>query len=289
MDIDSAKLVLKNQTFRYSSPLKFNDPFDIQNELKPDYDLSELPRVLMEVIEAFVLNNEPLPTSKLEHPFAQAILILRDKAKMYGYKKSEIEKITYPLLGHLLHVTEFFISQINDHWQKSMRDSRVFCVTEDNDNLLMWAHYAKDHTGVVFQVAVLPDLDTPLSVAKKIEYEDKPVQFYTLRELVLWNLFDTEPDVTQVQFSKHAYRKSQLWSYEKEWRVLDMCHYPNKKDEFIDHKFIPKQLQKIFIGCKFDDKHLQEITQLAQAINPNVEILRANKHPHKYELEFKKI
>ena len=207
MDIDSAKLVLKNQTFRYSSPIKFNDPFDIQNELKPDYDLSELPRVLMEVIEAFVLSNEPLPTDNVEHSFAKAILILRDKAKKFGYKKSAIEKITYPLLGHLLHEAEFYISQINSHWQKSMRDSRVFCVTEDSDNLLMWAHYAKDHTGLVFQIATLPELDTPLSVAKKIEYKDEPVQFYTLRELVMWNLFETEPDVTQIKFSKHAYQK----------------------------------------------------------------------------------
>ncbi|MFT5298441.1 MAG: hypothetical protein ACI9YH_004489 [Colwellia sp.] len=49
-----------------------------------------------------------------------------------------------------------------------------------------------------------------------------------------------------------------------------LSNFLNEKDEFVDHKFIPKQLQKIFIGCKFDDKHLKEITQLAQAINPNV-------------------
>jgi hypothetical protein len=287
MDVDSAKLVLKNQTFRYSSPVKFNDPFDIQNELKPDYDLSELPRVLMEVIERFVLSDKPIANA--EHSFVKAILILREKSKKYGYKKSAVEQMTYPLLGHLLHETEYCISQLNAHWQKSMRDSRVFCVTEDNDNLLMWAHYAKDHTGVVFQLASLPELDTPLSVAKKVKYEKVPVQFFTLNELVLWTLFDIEPDLSEVLFSKHAFRKSDVWTYENEWRVLDMCHYPNKQDDFVDHKFIPKQLQKIFLGCKFDEDNIQDIVELAKNINPEVEILQASKHQHKYELVFKKI
>jgi hypothetical protein len=68
-----------------------------------------------------------------------------------------------------------------------------------------------------------------------------------------------------------------------------MCYHSNKKDEFVDHKFIPRQLEKVFIGCKFDDENLNELVELANGINPEVEVYRANKHPHKYELEFKKI
>ncbi|MBP9614940.1 MAG: hypothetical protein KBD92_05115, partial [Thiopseudomonas sp.] len=160
MDVNSAKLVLENQTFRFSSPIRFNDPFDTQNNLYPDYELNGLPRILMDVMEEFILNDSPLPST--EGPFAKAISIIREKSKNNGYKKAEIEKIIFPLLGDYLQVVKFFISEINDHWQQSTKESRVFCVTEDNDNLLMWAHYAKDHTGVVFQIATLPELDTPL-------------------------------------------------------------------------------------------------------------------------------
>jgi hypothetical protein len=287
MDANTAKLVLRNQTFRYSSPIKFNDPFDIQTELKPDYDLNEFPRILMDVIEALILNDIHLPNT--ETSFAKAILLFRDSVKKYGYNKSKVEKIVYPVLGFLLDETEFFISQINSYWQKSMRDSRVFCVTEDYDNLLMWAHYAKDHTGVVFQIATLPECDTPLSVSRKVEYEKYPLQFYTLRELVLWTLFEINPDLSQFQYSKHAYRKSELWSYEKEWRVLDMTYSPNKEEEFVDHKFLPKQLQKIYLGCKFDNNNLNDIITLSKSINPDVEILRGKKHYHNYELVFNNI
>ena len=273
MDVASAKLVLENQTFRYSSPIKFNDPFDIQHDLKPDYDLNEFPHVLMEEIERFVLSDSPIPNT--DHPLTRVILRLREESKISGYRKSEVEKKASPLFDFLLSEIKENISLINSHWQESMRSSRVFCVTEDRDNLLMWAHYAKDHTGVVFQIATLAELDTPLSVAKKVKYKIEPIQYHTLTELVLWTLFGLEPDFSTIEFSSHAYRKSEIWSYENEWRVLDMCNYSNKQDEFVDHKFISKQLQKVILGCKFDDKNLNEVIGLAKKINPDVEILKA--------------
>jgi len=287
VDIKTAKVILESRSFRYSSPLKFNDPFDIQRELIPDFDLDTFPEELMCVIEQYIKNDYDIPNP--EHGFSKAILILREKSKTHGYNKSEIERITYPLLGHLLDNVKHLISQVNSQWGKSMRESRVFCVTEDNDNLLMWAHYAKDHTGVVFQVATLPEADTPLSVAREVKYKPRPVQFYSLEQLIQWTLLDIAPDPTELQYTNHAYRKATVWDYEKEWRVVDMCNYSNKQELYVDHAFIPKQLQKVFLGCKSCNTKGAEIKRLALEINPDVEIYRAKKHDFKYELEFERI
>lgn len=286
-DIRTAELILDNQSFRFSSPLKFNDPFDIQNDLTPSFDLNEFPVIAMSMIEEYIKNDYPI--SNPEDGFAKAILFMRSCAKTQGYKKSDIERITYPLLGHLIGEVEYLISQVNAHWQKSMKDSRVFCVTEDNDNLLMWAHYAENHTGVVFELATMPEFDTPLSVARKVKYTNKPVEFYSLEDLVKWMLFGIEPDASRLQYSNHAYRKSSVWSYENEWRVVDMCHYERKQDLFVDHKFIPKQLQKIFFGCKSDEDNIRRLSNKAKDINGDVEIYRARKMQHDYALQFEKI
>ncbi|MBU4414824.1 MAG: DUF2971 domain-containing protein [Proteobacteria bacterium] len=267
--------------------MNFNDPFDIQNELTPDFNLNDFPDATMKVVEQYVKNDYPMPNA--EDGFSKAILIMREKSKTQGYKKAEIEAITYPLLGHLLGEVNFLISQVNSHWHNSMRDSRVFCVTENNDNLLMWAHYAKDHTGAVFQLATLPESDTPLSVAKKVKYKEKPVRFYSLDELIKWTLFDIEPDPARLQFSNHAYRKSKIWRYEEEWRVVDMCHYENKNDLYVDHKFIPQQLQKIFFGCKANSEDISRLRGLAENINPQVEFYKAKKLKLEYALGFEKI
>jgi len=286
-DIETAEAILKSQSLRYSSPLEFNDPFDIQNELTPDFNLDDFPEATMKVIEQYIKNDYLIPNS--ESGFAKAILILREKSKTHGYKKTEIETITYPLLGHLLNETKYLISQINSNWRKLMRDSRVFCVTEHNDNLLMWAHYAKDHTGAVFQLASLPEADTALSVARKVKYEEKPVRFHSLDELIIWTLFDVEPDPARFQFSNHAYRKSKIWGYENEWRVVDMCNYNNKNDLYVDQKFIPQQLQKMFFGCKSNSGNISRLRKLAENINPQVEFYKAKKMNLEYALEFERM
>jgi hypothetical protein len=286
-DIQTAGAILETQRLRYSSPLSFNDPFDIQNEVTPNFNLNDFPEATMMVIEQYVKNDLPIPNP--EYGFSKTILIMREKSKTQGYKKAEIEAITYPLLGYLLREVNYLISQNNSLWQKSMRDSRVFCVTENNDNLLMWAHYAKDHTGAVFQLATLPEADTPLSVARKVKYKEKPVQFHSLDELIMWTLFDIEPDPTKLQFSNHAYRKSKIWKYEEEWRVVDMCHYKNKNELYVDHKFIPQQLQKIFFGCKANSEDILRLRTLAESINPQVEFYKAKKLNLEYALKFEKI
>ena len=286
-DIETAEAILTSQSFRYSSPLKFNDPFDIQHELLPSFDLSDFPVATMSIIEMYVKNDLPIPNA--EDGFGKAILILREGAKTQGYKKEKIEAITYPLLGHLMGEINHAIEGLNKSWKISMRESRVFCVTENNDNLLMWAHYAKDHTGVVFQLATLTEEDNILSAARKVNYEKKPIGFYSLDDLIKWTLFDIEPDFSKLLYTSYAHQKSKHWEYESEWRVVDMCQYKNKSKLHVDYKFVPHQLANIFFGCKADPKMIEHLSSLAKAINPLVGIYQSMKKPLEYALDFNKI
>lgn len=286
-DIASAEATLVNQSFRYSSPLKFNDPFDIQNELRSSFNLEEFPAVIMSVIETYAKNDSPIPNS--DDSFGKAIMMLREGTKREGYKKEKIEALICPLLGYLMSEIEHAINGLNKSWQASMRESRVFCVTEENDNLLMWAHYAKDHTGVVFQLETLAEEDNILSAARKVDYEEKPVGFFSIEDLVKWTLFEMEPDFSKLLYINHAHQKSVHWKYENEWRVVDMCEYPNKADLYVDHAFVPKQLQKIFFGCKANPDDIERLSSLAKLINPSVLIYKAKKKALEYALEFEKI
>ena len=287
VDIDTTEKILANRSFRYNSPLEFNDPFDIQTKLVPEYNLDQFPLKAMELIERYVKNDISIPGPGNE--FTEAILLLRDGAKNQGYKKEEIEKTTFPIFGYMLDEYKHLISQLNAHWQRSMAKSRVFCVTEEHDNLLMWAHYAKDHTGSVIKIATLPEKDTPLSVAKKVKYKAKPIQFYSLDVIIEWLLFGAEPDLRKFEYTTHAHRKSKIWKYEKEWRVVDMCDYENKTDLYVDHTFYPQQLLSILFGCNACNKTITRLTAIAKDINPDVNIYKAKKMHLEYGLEFEKI
>lgn len=286
-DIVTVRAVLENQSFRYSSPLVFNDPFDVQTELMADYNLDELPKKAMAVIEEAVKSDYDVPNPN--YGFSKGILLIREKAKIQGYKKAEIEQITIPLLELLLGQVKCLISNLNDYWNKLMQESRVFCVTEDKDNLLMWAHYAKYHTGAVFQIATLPERDTILSVARPVQYEDRPFRFYSMEELIKSILFDVDLDIEKILFFNHAHRKSKIWEYEKEWRVVNPCQYPNKNDLYVDLPFVPEQLQRLYFGCKACDKEIESLMELAKEINPKVKFYRAKKSKGAYVLTFVRI
>ena len=52
--METAQLILQNGHFRYTSPLNFNDPFDIQTELYFEFDVRDLPELVCEEVDAIV-------------------------------------------------------------------------------------------------------------------------------------------------------------------------------------------------------------------------------------------
>ncbi len=64
-------------------------------------------------------------------------------------------------------------SELDGWWHTFRQNLRVFCVSEINDDLLMWAHYSDCHRGAVFKLKCIPELDGPLCAAVPILYQDE--------------------------------------------------------------------------------------------------------------------
>jgi hypothetical protein len=87
----------------------------------------------------------------------------------------------------------------------------IFSLSEVPDDLLMWAHYAANHTGFVLEFdgehtwfwAHRPEGDD-CGTLKKISYADEPSSPY-LAELKAHEVF---------------YTKGKKWEYEREWRII---------------------------------------------------------------------
>lgn len=85
------------------------------------------------------------------------------------------------------------------------QQTTAYCLTEENENLLMWAHYADSHKGVCLQFRADRSLGR---VARKVVYStDRPKA-----EQLSPKKFD--------QLFASAITKSSDWKYEKEWRVF---------------------------------------------------------------------
>jgi len=283
---NTAWMILRNRTFRYSSPVLFNDPFDIQTEIKFDFSIDDFPKLVMEKIKEIVLSKKHVEFDE-GNAWSKAIALLKEKVEKYGYYEEDIKSITLPLLEIMKNLLEDTRQKYNEAWRKFLPRLRVFSVSERKDSILMWSHYADYHTGVVLKLDMLPEEDNPLCVAQPVIYSPKPPIFFTEREWIDDIIGVKEID-HQKLYWEYAYVKSDIWSYEKEWRVWDLL--PDVQSRlYSDYPVYPKELDEIYFGCRIREEDRKAVVLSAKSINPEIRFFQGTKSNDRYGLDFKEI
>jgi hypothetical protein len=284
---DTILAILRNQTIRYSSPLSFNDPFDFQSGLHFEFDLDSLHgKVLDRLFELAVAPNEP-DVDKAD-PWGKLVLLIRQHYPTHGFPRGRWEQESSDQFAWLISEIRATQKRYQEHWWKTLLPGiRVFSVSEERDNLLMWAHYAKDHTGAVLEFLSLPDEDNPLSVAQPVQYVDHPPPFFTEAEWIDDILSIQKFDINEL-YRRYAYYKSRKWRYEKEWRVWYPL-IPSPATLFNDMPIRQSEFASLYLGCKATDSFAYEAASLARKAFPSVRIFRARKSKHAYALEYAEI
>jgi DUF2971 family protein len=179
--IDKALKILNEQTLYFSSPLKFNDPFDckIVKDYQSVADSEELQRLLAKKIAT----SKEVSNDKIDERFEKIISSgkLKDKNILM-----QIEE------GHLNLMQEF----------------GVFCLSNVSDNLLMWSHYAHSHEGICigFNSKMLIKASNPIYVA--------PVKYNFIYPRIPAHVDD------KVMMEIVLFAKSIDWDYEEEYRYI---------------------------------------------------------------------
>lgn len=278
----TALKVIETGEFRYSSPLKFNDPFDIQSGLHFDFDISTLHDKVLNRLEVLASAPEEPPVDP-EDVWGKIVLESRKYFPKHGFPKArwrEASKEPFRLLETVIRQTQMDYKQ---HWREKMLPGmRIFCVSEDRDNLLMWAHYGQDHKGAVFELWSLPEIDNLLSVAQPVQYVAEPPPFFTEAEWIDDFMGIKKLD-SRALYRKYAYAKSEHWEYEKEWRVW----YPFSTSEYCDYCPInPKELKAVYIGCQAERDFKDSLLTALKSKFPEAHAFQAHKSDNYYRLEY---
>lgn len=277
--------VLQTQTVRYSSPLEFNDPFDHQVGLHLDFDLGDFPRKLIDKYEFLVKS----PQIELVDPvdsIAKFISFIRDKYPTHGFPRDMYDMHIKPLLADAVKSIDQTRAEFERHWLESLARTRTFCVAEDRDNLLMWAHYAKDHKGAVLELWSLPEEDNALSVAQKVTYAKKPPSFFSEDEFL--DDFCGIKRLDAPSLTKRSiHTKSDHWSYENEWRV----YYPLSEVPglYEDLRLRQSEFKAIYFGCRADGDFVDKARSLLATHFPETRQLAASKSNGAFTLHFSEI
>lgn len=281
----TAMAILQNQSIRYSSPLLFNDPFDHQAGLHLDFDLAQFPRKVVSKLE-HLARNPQIPVRPRSDAMVRVIEFMRAKFKTHGFPRDAFLKEALPAIAEGSRVVEATRSAFEAHWIQSLGANRTLCVAEENDNLLMWAHYAQDHTGVVLELWSLPEEDNALSVAEPVIYASQPPSFFTEDAFLSYFCGVSDLDISDLR-RLVVYTKSEHWRYEKEWRV----YYPesDKPGLFEDNHMRPSELSAVFFGCKADPSLIEQVSSLLAQHYPGASRWAAQRKAGAYALEFRQI
>src|SRR5713226_8319253 len=142
-----AKIVLTTRKLRWSSPLLFNDPFDVTQELRLNFDEAKLNAVLTERWASLIERGDPSDTVK--HPVLAALLRVAMGATPDVRRTMATElrqSVRTPTSGQIQSFTA-----LKDMWKGMVPTFRVLCLSELNDVTPMWQHYADGYKGAVLE------------------------------------------------------------------------------------------------------------------------------------------
>lgn len=134
---------------------------------------------------------------------------------------------------------------------------QVLCLSDVSDSLLMWSHYAEQHTGAVLKFDTHSEKAGYFTTARPVIYEEELPgceQPCTLVRRYLGLPVDTDN-----WMSRQFFTKSVEWAYEKEWRVMANAEI-RAQGEFIP--FHPEALAAIYLGCRMTTTNIRNVLDL---------------------------
>ena len=291
-NINYSKQFIDNCVY-LANPLDFNDPFDCQLNLdKKQFCIS----ILLDYAKALELDidSQTYELNKIIFDFSNQlypIFIDEIKLKTLENKINDSEELIRLKLSLFITRLQCYLnvnkSDINA-WQLAFTETlndiygdtletisnnfRIACFTTNIDNILMWSHYANNHTGfcVEYDLSSVKKIATTninslTKSCKKILLNLMPIIYTTQRKDITQSLNKLNLNTIQENTLWDIYRygalsKYMTWMYENEWRlVLDKTSFHNKA------LFFP--IKAIYLGCKINKTEQQYFIDLIRKHN----------------------
>lgn len=227
---DGSLSIISEGTIKFTSPLELNDPFDCVPEINAT-----------EYIKHFSSRKDLLKKAGDHQGLTSA--------KRISKKSRMLKRLEHDL------ARDDFIKELS-------RKVGICSLTRDPLNLLMWAHYAKDHTGFVVEFSIPLNVTCTMVEANKCLFDWLiPLEVeYSVSKPILDSFEDKE-----LNMKKNFLIKGMDWKYEKEERVIDNWRGPGI--HAYDRK---KILKSVIAGIRMKDEHIKTLRSRIDAVNQDL-------------------
>lgn len=265
-----ARTILVSQRLRWSSPLLFNDIFDVPRELDLGFGMKDLDESVSNEIRRLI-SSEQAPSLIPNSPTAILVSLLR------GDDRINVRNTILSEVPHLIEqgskVARNSFQELKNRWSEYVPTLRILCLSSIHDNLLMWSHYADSHKGAVLELQCLED--SAWLLAQPVIYQAKPPTWFTIDE---WTKILTGQKTLDLgsAVARYTCTKGLEWAYEKEWRVVDLARQ-GEKGIYSDGRFDPRELRSVYLGCDISEKDKADIASFIRGDLSHVQVWRGKK------------
>ncbi len=282
---DTAKTVLATSKFRYSSPLIFNDPFDNQAGMHIDFDIGDFVNLFFDRLEEIVLAEEDPVFEDYNDYSKTTTMMMRAMRDTHGFPKAKAIQTLGPIVQIFADKLKESYVELTTSWERDIARMRMFCVSEEADNIQMWSQYADYHRGVVLKLRVAETAaeDDPLWLAQRANYIPKALPLFSLAHVD--EILGIKKLELKGLYNMFAYSKFDIWQSEKEWRLFNLEDKPGQVN-YSDYKFRFDKIDTIVFGCRTRDADIADSKRVALSRKKDFRFLKAAQHPYEYRLDF---
>jgi hypothetical protein len=265
----AAQAILTARTLRWSSPILFNDPFDVTQELRLDFTAAELGAALTEELADLIVTSGPIRDTVF--PELKTVLAILGEASLVERQRmAEWFRKNPP--GTTAGQGEA-LTELKRRWSEIVPNLRLLCLSETNDVTSMWNHYADSYRGAVLQFEAVDKLDSVLLIARPVVYQAAPPAIADVRTWARSMLREDERTYLDL-FTEYQYTKTPDWAYEREWRIATFAR-SGESGEFSNWTFHPRELVGVYLGPRCSEPDQTNILALLANGFEHVAVFRA--------------
>lgn len=250
---------LINKEFWFSNPIKaFNDPYDSKLSISGETDFESMKKFLEERDRIIVSQvNQMKDPQALEHlrnlGFIDSECLPRlISARRNGFIKSNDEIVQ--MANDYIKNPDSLDELMNVNLDEIKNNYRLLCLSKEENNILMWAHYSGNHSGIRVKLSVSetdPFFTFPIAIKYDTSY---PIYKY----------FKERNNISKGSLIEHIVGiKFKDWEYENEVRILKEIKPNGTKEEGTLFKFDGNIIQEIAFGLNSNDADIK----LTRSIN----------------------
>jgi len=263
-----AKTILISKTLRWSSPLLFDDPYDVTRELAEGVEISKMQKSMVsriiEQVKGSEISNDLNPRAKTLFNLFK-IANAQDRLGELQDEFFRSNDLTTSSLG---------LNELRRIWRLWLPEFRILCLSASCNIPLMWEKYADNYKGVVLEFICPQEFDPPWILARPVLYENRS----TLLNMNSWGKLLTlnQEEAVEFLFNESCFTKTTDWEYQKEWRVVSFRR-EGEKEKYADYGFYPQTLSIVHFGPDISLADQQDILFLLKYDFAHVESIQTSK------------